>query len=886
MIMMKIFRKFTRRSLAKNKMKTIVTIIGIVLSVSLFTAVAEGLVSALNYGMSIEKKTGGAYEVMFENVDASVVSDINDNKLTKSKSLANVVGFADIGSENEAKPYVYIISADENFAEMAGVRLSKGRLPENGSEIALPDHLLTNGNVSYNLGDKLELYVGKRQADGIELTKTQAYIEGETLCDTVLHSYTVVGFYERLDFSIENYDCPGYTAITCQDKEAVNEKDFFGEVYVTLKQPKKMAEYTSDILPDGENGNIKEHTSLLMFYGYTNDSGLFHILYGFAGILFVLILFGSISLIYNSFSISVSERTKQFGLLKSIGATRAQIMGTVLYEAVFLSVIAIPAGLIIGCAGIGTALYFLRDSFGVIVSGDTGMGVDMCLYIKPFVLLIVAGVGFITTIISAMAPAVRAMRIFPIDSIRQSYDIKADKRKIRTPKYVYKFFGFEGMLASKNYKRSRKKYRVTVISLFVSVVLFISASAFSNYLVKTSDIMSENQPYDIQFLFCGYDGDFDMDLLMERFCSIEDVNSLRRFVSYNTKVTLNDNEIAMKVCFVDYKTYMEIAEENGISIPDDGRYYGLLQDEYSNITQNEDGTVWSREHVFDDKEAADIQYQYIKDIPGYTYMYSDEDYDDEGNVVNETYYYCNSDNISDDESEFTAFSSDEACAEGSLSIAGKIDYANRVYPAEPSVIFPDEAMEALLPEALSDSKYLEYYFKVNEDNNVYEEASQIIDELCTDSFAGYSDLTDTKKTQSAMVKVINVFAFGFIILISLIALANVFNTMSTNIMLRRREFAMLASVGMSNHGMKRMMNYECVLYGLKGLIYGIPVSILVSFLLYNIISDGVTLSFYIPWYSVCVSAASVFVVVFATMLYSVNKIKKDNTIDALKNENI
>ncbi len=587
---MKIFRKFTRRSPAKNKMKTIVTIIGIVLSVSLFTAVAEGLVSALNYGMSIEKKTGGAYEVLFENVDASVVSDINENKLTESKSLANVIGFADIGSENEAKPYVYIISADENFAEMAGVRLSKGRLPENELEIALPDHLFMNGNVSHNLGDKLELYVGKRQADGIELTKTNAYIEGETLCDIVLRSYTVVGFYERLDFGIENYECPGYTAITCQDKGDVNEKDFFGEVYVTLKQPAKLAEYISDIFPDGENGNIKEHTSLLMFYGYTDDSGLFHILYGFVGILFVLILFGSI----------------------------------------------------------------------------------------------------------------------------------------------------------------------------------------------------------------------------------------------DTKVALDDkeyNEITMTVCFVDYKTYTEIAEENGISIPDDGRYYGLLQDEYSNTIQ-------------------------------------------------------------DDESDFTAFSDNEACAEGKLSIAGKIDYANRVYPSEPSVILPDEAMEVLLPEALSDSTSLEYCFRVNEDNNVYEEASQMINELGTDSYAGYSDFTDGKRTQSAMVKVINVFAFGFVILISLIALANVFNTMSTNIMLRRREFAMLASVGMSNHGMKRVMNYECVLYGLKGLIYGIPVSILVSYLLYNIISDGVTLSFYIPWYSICVSVASVFVVVFATMLYSVGKIKKDNTIDALKNENL
>lgn len=155
-----------------------------------------------------------------------------------------------------------------------------------------------------------------------------------------------------------------------------------------------------------------------------------------------------------------------------------------------------------------------------------------------------------------------------------------------------------------------------------------------------------------------------------------------------------------------------------------------------------------------------------------------------------------------------------------------------------------------------------------------------------DAATGYSNILDSKKSEMAMMKVIKVFAFGFIILISLIAVANVFNTISTNVMLRRRELAMLKSVGMSDRGMKKMMNYECVLYGVKGLMYGIPVSVVISYLLYNIISDGVAVDFYIPWYSICISVVSVFVVVFVTMIYSVNKIKKDNTIDALKNENI
>ncbi len=137
-----------------------------------------------------------------------------------------------------------------------------------------------------------------------------------------------------------------------------------------------------------------------------------------------------------------------------------------------------------------------------------------------------------------------------------------------------------------------------------------------------------------------------------------------------------------------------------------------------------------------------------------------------------------------------------------------------------------------------------------------------------------------------VVTIVNVFSYGFIILISLIALANVFNTISTSILLRRREFAMLKSIGLSEKGFGKMMNYECLIYGARSLLFGLPAALLMTYWIYRVTSNAIDRSFYVPWNGVVIAVASVFIVVFATMLYSTRRIRKDNPIDALRNENL
>ena len=133
--------------------------------------------------------------------------------------------------------------------------------------------------------------------------------------------------------------------------------------------------------------------------------------------------------------------------------------------------------------------------------------------------------------------------------------------------------------------------------------------------------------------------------------------------------------------------------------------------------------------------------------------------------------------------------------------------------------------------------------------------------------------------------VVNVFTSVFAAMISLIAVANVFNTISTNIRLRRRELAMLRSVGMPDRDFRKMMNFECAFYGVRTLLLGLPAAGVLSWLIYRgFVLGGADMNFIFPWRSMTISVLGVFFVVFITMLYAVSKIKKENIIDALRDD--
>lgn len=816
---MNVFHRYTRQALRENRSRTWVTIVGIILSVALFTAVTEGAYSGVRYLIGAAEYTVGRFHGCYQNLTEQQATQLSrDEKEITEQSAWQLVGWGQVGADNAYKPYLRIMSMDPDLPDLLSIRLTQGRLPEKAGEILLPEHLWSNGSVRHALGDTMELELGHRTLDGEELTADDPYTKGETLTDTTSHTYTVVGFYQRLDMTTEPFSCPGYTALTCQ------EQGYQTDEFFRVAHPSRFYSYMEGNAEKYPGLAWYSNSDLLNYYGATTFFSVNRMIYSFAVILLLMISFGSVSLIYNSFSISVAERTRQFGILKSIGATRKQIRDSVLYEALVLCAVGIPLGLLVGCLGIGITLYCLRDSFGFLM-GESGNALQMHFVLNGWALLAAAGIGLVTAIISAWIPAKRAVRVSPVEAIRQTKDVKLRGREVRTSRLTEKLFGFSGMLAAKNFKRNRKRYRSTVVGLFLSVTLFISASSFCAYLTDAVDQLGGNSTLGVQLYYS--------EVLPEGVTPEQRLGQLAAADGVESGFYTADSYASLHFAKEDMD-------------PDYWKDTGLEGDR---ITR--DGT------------------EYV--------LYYPEDYIDD-------YYTARSEGETPDESRAQAVPASEAVLTRSYTVGailkkapdflGTGDYLYLLYPYSMY-----ETVTGQAPAADA------FWFRSSDHAASYESMGQILMEL-GNSRSDLEDLAANGESQRAMVTVVNVFSYGFIILISLISMTNVFNTISTSIALRRREFAMLRSVGLTQRGFARMMDYECIIYGARALLWGLPASVLVTYGIYRSVAQSIAARFYIPWYSVAIAVGSVFVVVFATMLYATRKIRSENPIEALKQENL
>ena len=898
---MNVFNKVTLQSLKKNKTRTIVTIIGIILSAAMICAVTTFASSIYNYAYENAVYVDGDWHGSAEDVDLKTYELIKNESKIEDYVYAQQLGYAKVdGCTNENKPYLFVLGASDGFNEMMPVHITSGKYPTSATEILIPEHLYVNGGVELKIGDTIELALGKRMLDGYSMGQNNPFYvydennetvpSGEELVVEDTRSYTIVGFYERPSF--ENYTAPGYTAITIADKDAGEQYSY--NVWFKMNKIKEVYSFIEDNQLPG-----RTNSSVLRYSGVSRYEGFNSMIISLAVIVIALIMFGSIALIYNAFSISVAERTKQFGLLSSVGATKKQLRRMVITEALMVSVVGIPLGILAGVGGIGVTLIFVGNKFQALV----GYPIPLKLSVSTLSLVIAVVIALLTVLISAIVPSKRATKVSAIEAIRQSKDINTKIKKVRTSKLVYKVFGLPGMLANKYYKRSRKKYRATVLSLFMSVVLFVSAAAFTGALTESVSDSFGNVGYDI--LIYGYENEFEkvtVDDLLNELKNDKGINQVAYTQGSSFFVTVPSDEVSKD--FLDYYAKTENLsvsqiEDVGIytnfKFVDDEAYRALLrsyklnEEEYFNPNAPKAVAVDGRV-IFDSvlgkytnynvlkSEDADITITIQREFEGY---YLDREIvDEDGNFL---YVFENMKNPGDS----MTLTKEEAYEEKSAEI-GKIIYDAPFYldvNSRLALIYPMSLRDSVLSaEILLDSGY-NYY--ITTDTHV--ETMSAVDETLSDlglAKLRVHDIAAQEEENRNIVTIIQVFAYGFIILISLIAAANVFNTISTNIALRRREFAMLKSVGMTAKGFNRMMNFECILYGTRALLFGLPVSVGISYLIHLAVSEGYQKDFTLPWVALGIAVLSVFLVVFVTMMYSMSKIKKDNPIDALKNENL
>ena len=904
---MSIFTKLTQRYLSKNKTRTIVTLIGIIVSMALFTAVIEGAYSGYQFLKNREIAVTGEWQVIMNDVNQEGLEEAKTNKQIDQYENVYTLGWAKVANENDGKPYLLVQSLGDMEHALFPINLVSGRMPEKQDEILLPENFIANAKEKYQVGDTITLETGQRFIEKEQLSENTPYQEKESLKNTTKHTFTIVGIMERLPFEIEEFSCPGYTCIT-NGFHTDSQK-----LFLTIQSPSKMQEF---LLRQTISDSYVPHSDLLRFYGAFKASGERSVLIGLTTILVLLIAYGSISLIYNSFSISISERIRQFGIMRSIGASNRQIRRMVLFEAFLLAIIGIVLGVIIGCVGIGVTLAWVQNNFIVNIANKFGVGLR--LVISPLPILIAVMICLVTTIVAAYIPAYKAIHKSAIEAIRQSDEIIIKPNEVKTSKITQKLFGFSGVMATKNFKRNKRKYRSTILSLALSVILFISAASLTQYVNKMLLIQSSND-HKMNVMYNVYTD--EQEDVTERFNIIKRVSDIqniaitqkifdevyiqRNYISSEYWTAENQQNLRrikdavgvnIELIFVDDDTFKNLCKQNKIDSSD---YFdknspkGLLYNHVIQQLMREDKAITRDVSVIDtNANNVPMFVREYKEIEGYTSLH--EPYIKDG----KQYYLFYPIEYIEEKGSYENLDMRKAKLYPVKEIDIDIPLVAGAQIEENLFTLSRNTMQLIYPRSMAttvfentDTSYIQRLSNpeigIQTDNHT--SVTQQLEKIKKDN--GWSadkiyDFDRERQNNRMFILVINVFSYGFILLIGVISIANVFNTVSTNIILRRKEFAMLRSVGMSEKGFQRMLDYECLIYGCRSLAIGLPISFIVSLFIHHVINQMVQVDYFIPYISVLLAIAMVFVVVFITMLYTTRKIRRNNVIEELRIENI
>ena len=825
-----------------NKKRTVVTIIGITLSTALMVGIGLLVSTFLQFMIQEEIQTSGSYHAYFDYLNYEQTEQIKRYIDVNNSYSYGVVGYANISSTNSYKPYLYIASAtDEYFLHED---LLEGRYPINDSEIVIPSHLKSNGEVDLKVGDTITLEIGPRVSQGEEIYDNSISLievyddNGEGQVDEVIvpkysKTYTVVGIIDRS--KAEEYSAPGYTVFTTKSPDIV-----YYRTYAEYENPKKSYQITEEICGKlDDNATCNVHDGLMYYYGVSRYSNINKTISSLLTIVLTLLSVGSIIVIYNSFAISTMERKKSFGLYSSLGATPKQIKYTVFFEAFLVGLI----GIVLGVLGAFLGIYILVQVLNSLLA--VSLGGNLVFTVNPYYLLLPILFMILVVYISAFIPAKRSGKVTAIEMIRENDEIKIPRKNVKTPKWVRKIFGMEGEIALKNMKRNKRKYRVTLLSLFISIVLFISFSTYLQYGLSITDLSTlpnydifvssrEKEPIEQMKANSLIDKAYSYRLSAVYYEMLDESYYQKDYFAYLNSYVYEDNMITMSAIILEDQDFKEIAEALHVSSDQ-----VLFLNDLSYVNYQEDQRMSYHTKMFEkDLDSLNLCSRNVcQDIP-ITFV-----------------------------------------PEHSI-------FKNLPYDQFSANLFMSEslALESGLFKNLDEDS--NYYLAILSDQ--YEKLYQEIhEEYKNDSSVTYEAPMIYYEQEKNSILALKILMYGFITLVVLTGVTSVFNTIYTSIHLRRKEFAMLRSVGLSPKGFQKMIFFESLFFGLKSLLYALPVSFVFIFLISR--SMGYSFQFgevLIPWKAIFIAIVGVFIVVILTMNYSTRKIKKENILNSLRDENI
>ena len=856
---MKVLNKLSLKNLLLNKKRSIGTLIGIILSVALICAVAGMFISLQDALVQTTVQSQGNYHIELFNQTDEDIKVLENNRDIEEIEVLNNVGYSKFDMPTEERPYIHLYSYDDekSFTNLT-VDLLDGEYPKNSNEILISEELYLLDRDKYDIGEEITLNVGNRTTvDGTSLSLEDVYSEDEIISNSTERTFTIVGIMDR-DYGLDPHGDPGIGCLTVGLENNSNKQQ---SVYIRLKNPASYEKSFSEILGTtftNDSPNVTEeysiNASLLRWQALKFDSGTTTMLYSIMAVVLAIIVGTSVFCIKNSFDISVMEKRKNYGMLASAGATKKQIKRNVITEGLMIGIIGIPIGIIVGYI----AVFILTIIVNSVIGDFITQNVEMRCVISWQPILVSILLGIVTIYFSSIRAAKKASKVSPIDLIRSNDDVKVNKKKLKTPFIIKKLFGIGGVIAYKNLKRSKKKYRTTVISLAVSVFVFISMNTFMYYTFKATSTYYNNLDYNVMVT-----------------ASFEDTPKMEDAL----KVNGADNYTMLYQSSLTTDGYLEIDDlskltDFGKDIMEEGLTEQGCYDE-RNDTFNLDCEKKLRMNVIGINEESFKNY--VEEL-GLDY----NTVKDKGVLVN-NYEYINADNVRIERGIYNYKKNDTIKGTYNGSPL-EIDVAE-VTNERPDGLerFWDYGGYLIVSEEeYRDLSFTPYILTINADDpaQVTLDINNEVPEL------NAVNMDENVQAERSIYLLMSIFLYGFIAVITLIGVTNIFNTITSNLELRQKEFAMLKSVGMTRKEFNRMINLETIFYSIKALIYGVALGSIGSYLVYLATASKLDYGYHFPLSATIISIVAVFVLVYIIMRYSMSKINKQNIIETIRKDNI
>lgn len=849
---MKSLSQVSIRYLKEQKKRTLLTILGIIISVAMITSIGTMMYSMEQYELRSTIERNGYNHGAFVDIPKDQLQYVenNVNFSVVAKSILAGTGVKEDANGNHLS--VELIGYEKEYLELRNMLPIEGRLPERRNEIVLESWKAKS--LGIELGDEFLLSIGVYEEDGRTLNRGEMFGDGAVFREDTVESFVLVGLIESNGFSQAYRHSRGIVDLNWA--EEVNNSDTITTIFRVkegLDISKKISEVSAALELDSSKVQLN-YNLIRREQGEISPE-----LIAIAAFLIGLICVATVAVIYNAFHISVLERIKHFGVMRSIGTTPSQVRSLVFTEAGILSIISVPIGLAAG-------FYATKLLFFILSSGEFSSFQNLTIVTDPKILLGSSVIALVAVYLSALSPAISAGRVSPLDAIFKHRNLKKEA-KTKKGYLLGKIFGSEGLLAYKNIQRNRKRMIITAFSISISVIMFIVFSVFSTYAFRINDNLFD---YGADFELYTWGNDLFTEGELKEVLAIEGINQV---------VPLKESHV---VPIVDQSTIKGPIKELMPEVWEKGVLYGSFLQGY-NEEQMELAKRELREGLVDiDKLNAEKGVLLVLNSLYY-------DYEEQKNVivnsidikVGETIYVITNEELIQagiDPSEV------ESVENGlvSLKVMGILDKATvgRSYAHLGSfgIITTNEVYEQLTGK----TGYNNIYVNLREDED-YGEVFNALDSIVNTKTNGrlFDRIANNRRDRQTVFE-ISVLIYGFITLISLIGVLNIINTISTNLLTRTKEFGMLRAVGMSPKSMRKMIRLEAVFSSITGAMFGLLLGNLLGYYLYTLINRYEGYAWEFPLNANIIALLATIIIALLAAIAPLRKIASLNIIETLR----